>query len=72
MNIRQVAKVADLCNCVCVLEHITEKSPCKICNISAYIRGFYKKKFHKSKENIFNFSITQNKESEILSFLVIL
>ena len=58
----KVAKNPDLCNCVCVLEHFTGKGPCKICNISAFVRGLYDIFFHTSKENIFNFSITQNKK----------
>ena len=59
-NVTKVAKNSDMCNCVCVLEHFTEKGPCKICNSSAFVRGLYKFFFHTSKENIFNFSITRN------------
>ena len=68
MNIRQVAKVADLCNCVCVLEHITEKGPCKICNISAYIRGFYKKKFINQKKTYLTLVLRKIKKVKFYLF----
>ena len=46
---RKLPKTLNFFSCFCELEHLTEKGPCKICNISAFLSCIYDFFFNQKK-----------------------